>query len=117
MSTLNPTTVKLESRSIKFGRGLRDLLGGKKHSRISSSPNAQLLDDFEIDSTQEYAHKPSINIEESAGPLLQPINIGALPYSHASPHLTSAQSHQSLGSHDSKESFALNHADPHSEKQ
>ncbi|PVF92911.1 hypothetical protein CPB86DRAFT_145107 [Serendipita vermifera] len=117
MSTLKPTTVKPESRSIKFGRGLRDLLSSKRHSRTSSSPNAQSLDNFETNSTQEWAHKPSINIEESVEPLVPTIDIGALLYSHASSHLTSVQSRQSLRSHNSKGSLASNHVDPHSERQ
>jgi hypothetical protein len=88
------------------------LFGKKKASRVLSSSSSQSPHTSETGSIHKHTQKPSITIEETISPALEPIDepvvVGALPYAQASLHAPNVQSRQSLSSHRSKGSLSSN---------
>jgi hypothetical protein len=112
MSSSRPNKVKPEGLKTKIGHGFRGLFGKKKASRIPTSNSSQ---SFEAGSVQKHGHKPSITIEETTLPVVEPASVAAESYPQGSLQAPVGQSRQSLTSQRSKGSFTSNRASAHSE--
>ncbi|PVF93059.1 hypothetical protein CPB86DRAFT_801526 [Serendipita vermifera] len=117
MSSPKPTTAKPERRRKKLGRGLLEFFGKKKPPQALVSSSSQSLHSSDAGSIQKHNHKPSITIEESTLPVVEPVDVGASPYPQGTLHARNARSRQSLTSHKSKGSFKSNVIFSQNEKQ
>jgi hypothetical protein len=109
MSSSRPTTVKPETLKKKIGHGFRGLFGKKRASRVPTSNSSQSFHSSEAGSVQKHGHKPSITIEGTTLPVVEPASVAAASYPQGSLQAPIGQSQQSLTSQRSKGSFTSNH--------
>ncbi|PVF93060.1 hypothetical protein CPB86DRAFT_790504 [Serendipita vermifera] len=111
-------TAKPESRKRKRGHELRELFGKKqKSSQVPTSSSSQSLHSSDAGSIQEHAYRPSITVDESTLPAVEPIDVGASSYTHGTVHAPNARSRQPFISHNSKDPFNSNRISLQDEKQ
>jgi hypothetical protein len=115
MSSSRPNKVTPDGLKKKIGHGFRGLFGKKRASRIPTSNSSESLNGSEAGSVQKHGHKPSITIEETTLPVVEPTSVAATSYPQGSLQAPVGQSRQSLTSQRSKGSFTSNHISAHNE--
>jgi hypothetical protein len=121
MSSSKSPGGKPESRKKRLSRGWRDMFTNKrKESQTLPPDHSHTYESSDADSIQKYDRNPSITVEDASNLPLSALSsgtadAGALAYAHASLHIPSTQSRNSVGSHKSRKSLASNSADSRNE--